>query len=96
MTFEKKCLIEPSDFISVEYECGNCHAAIVVPIEKLDPNQAASFANTGCTFCNTPSGFQKGTQETNIFLGFIGSIKQIAGVMENRNLKVRLGIKCAE
>ena len=78
MTFEKRCLIDPSDFISVQYECEKCHAAILVPIEKLDYDQAASFALAGCTFCKTPSGFQANTQEMVAFLDFIGSLKQIA------------------
>lgn len=96
MTFEKRCLIEPSDFISVQYECETCHAAILVPIAKLDPEQAASFALMGCTFCKTPSGFQKSTQEMKMFLEFISSIKQIAGILEGRNLRIRLGIECSE
>jgi len=96
MTFEKRCLIEPSDFISAQYECEKCHAAILVPIEKLDSDQAASFALTGCTFCNTPSGLQKNTQEMRMYLEFISSLKQIAGALQGRNLKVRLVIECAE
>lgn len=96
MTFEKRCLIEPSDFISVQYECGHCHAAIVIPIENLDSEQAAKLANAGCAFCKTASGLQPGTQETKIFLAFIDSLKQIGGAMQGRNLKVRLEIKCAE
>jgi hypothetical protein len=96
VTFEKKCLIEPSDFISVQYECEHCHTAILVPIEKLDAEQAASFANTGCAFCKTASGLQPSTQETKIFLAFIDSLKQIGGALQGRNLKVRLGIKCGE
>ncbi|MGC1580801.1 MAG: hypothetical protein WA766_04925 [Candidatus Acidiferrales bacterium] len=96
MTFEKKCLIEPSDFVSVQYECAKCHSAILVPIEKLDSEQAASFAIAGCSFCKTPSGLQAGTQEMMVFLEFISSLKTIAGVLKGRNLRVRLGIECAE
>jgi hypothetical protein len=96
MTFEKRCLIEPSDFISVQYECANCHAAILVPIDRLDPEQAATFAMSGCTFCRTPSGFQISTQEMKKYLEFITSLRQIAEVMQGRNLRVRLGIKCPE
>ena len=96
MTFEKRCLIEPSDFISVQYECEKCHAAILVPIAKLDLEQAASFALMGCTFCKAPSGFQANTQEMRKFLEFIGSLKHIAGTLEGRNLKIRLGIECPE
>ncbi len=70
MTFEKRCLIEPSDFISVQYECSNCRAAIVVPIEKLNPDQIASIARAVCSHCQTATGFQVGTQEMNVLLQF--------------------------
>jgi hypothetical protein len=96
MTFEKQCVIEPSDFISVRYECAKCHAAIVVPIEKLDSEHAASFAMTGCTFCGTPSGFQRGCQEMKALLEFVASLKQISGAVGGRNLRIKLGIKCPE
>ncbi len=32
MTFEKKCLIEPSDIAAVHFECSECGTEIVVPI----------------------------------------------------------------
>jgi hypothetical protein len=96
MTFEKRCLIEPSDFISVQYECEKCHAAILVPIEKLDPEQVASFVLAGCRFCQTPSGFQPGTQETKVFLDFSVSLKRLIELVNGRNLRMRLSIKCAD
>ena len=49
MTFEKKCLIELSDIAAVHYECANCHAAIVVPIEKINPDRFASIAMAPCS-----------------------------------------------
>jgi hypothetical protein len=96
MTFEKKCLIEPSDILAVQLECGKCRSAISVPVEKIDPDQIASMALAGCRFCQTPSGFQPSTQEMNALLGFITSLKQIAGHLAGRNLKVRLDIKCVD
>jgi DNA-directed RNA polymerase subunit RPC12/RpoP len=96
MTFEKKCLIEPSDFISVQYECANCHAAILVPIDKLNPEQAASLALAGCRYCQTPSGFQPSTSEMKAFLDFNICLKQFIELSQGRNLKMRLGIKCPE
>jgi hypothetical protein len=96
MTFEKRCLIEPSDFISVQYECAKCHAAILVPIEKLDPDQAASFAIAGCTFCKTPSGYNPSCIEMKAFLDFNIALKQFIDFSGRRNLKMRLGIKCPE
>ena len=96
MTFEKRCLIELSDFISVQYECAKCHAAIVVPIEKLDPDQAASFAMSGCTFCKTPSGFNSGSPEMRAFLDFNVALKRFVDLSRGRNLTMRLGIRCPE
>jgi hypothetical protein len=96
MTFEKQCLIEASDFISVRYECAKCHAAIVVPIEKLDSDQAASFALRGCTFCDTASGFQDRTPEMDAFLQFNVFLKKFIELSRGRNLRMRFGIKCAD
>jgi len=94
MTFEKKCLIEPNDVISVQYECDNCHAAIVVPIDKLDPEQVASLAVTGCRYCQTSSGFQKGTAEMTALLDFNASLRRFVELSKGRNLKLRLSVEC--
>jgi hypothetical protein len=96
VTFEKRCLIEPSDFISVQYECEHCHAAVLVPIEKLDSEQAASFALAGCAFCKTPSGYNPGCVEMKAFLDFNTALKRFIDLSGKRNLKMRLGIKCPE
>jgi hypothetical protein len=96
MTFEKRCLIELSDFISVQYECEKCHAAVLVPIEKLDPEQAASFALAGCRYCQTPSGFHPNTPEMKAFLDFNIALKRFVDLSNGRNLRMRLGIKCPE
>jgi hypothetical protein len=96
MTFEKKCLIEPSDITAVQYECDKCHAANLVPIEKISPDGAGSIAMRACPYCQTPSGFQIGTREIQVFMEFNASLIQIAEVMAGRNLKMRLNIKCDE
>ena len=96
MTFEKKCLIETGDILSVHYECGKCHAAIVVPIEKIDPGYAASLALSACPYCQTPSGFQMSTQEMTAFTDFNSSLRRIASAMSGRNLKLLLSIKCTD
>ena len=96
MTFEKKCFIETSDILAVRYECSKCHVAFTVPIAQLDPNEAASFANTKCAYCQEPSGFAPNTQEIRTLLGFITALKNISGTMVGRNLKLRLDIKCGE
>jgi hypothetical protein len=96
MTFEKKCLIEPNDIVAVQYECGNCHAAILVPIEKINPDQVASIAMAGCSYCQTPSGFQRNTSEMTALLDFNVSLRRFAELSAGRNLKLRLDIKCVE
>jgi hypothetical protein len=96
MIFEKRCLIEPSDFISVQYECDKCGSAIIVPIEQLDQNQFAGIARTPCQHCSTATGFANGTAEMKAFLVFNDSLKEIAIAMKGRNLKLRLRIKCPE
>ena len=96
MTFEKRCLIELSDFISVQYECGKCHAALVVPIDKIDMNLASTYAVRDCHYCNTPTGYTNGTPEVSAFLEFNAALKRFVDLSNGRNLKMRLGIKCSE
>jgi hypothetical protein len=96
MTFEKKCLIEPSDILAIQYECDNCHAAIVVPIEKMDSDRSAAIAMATCPYCHTPSGFQAGTNDMKVFLEFNSALQQIGKVMIGHNLRIRLDIKCAD
>jgi hypothetical protein len=95
MTFEKKCSIETSDILAVQYECDTCRAVVSVPIEKLVPNTAASFV-ADCSFCGANSGFQKGANETRAFLDFNEMLRQITGIMKSRNIKLKLDIKCAD
>jgi hypothetical protein len=96
MTFEKRCLIEPSDFISVQYECEKCHAAVVVPIGKIDPEQVASLALSGCRYCQTPSGFNPGSSEMKALLDFNAALKRFVDLSDGRNLKMRFNIKSAD
>jgi hypothetical protein len=96
MIFEKQCLIESSDFISVQYECEKCRSAVVVPIEQLDQNQFANIAMTPCQHCSTATGFSNGTAEMKAFLAFNNALKEIGSATKGRNLKLRLRIKCPE
>jgi hypothetical protein len=96
VTFEKRCLIETSDIVAAQYECGKCHAAVVVPIEQMRPDQFASIAMAACPYCQTPSGFQLGTNDMKVFLEFNSALQQIGRVSAGRNLKLRLNIKCAD
>jgi len=94
MTFEKQCLIETGDIIAVRYECVKCHAAIVVPIEKLNGEQLATYSVSTCVYCREPSKFEMGTNEIIVFANFIDSLKQIREVMKGRGRKLQLQIKC--
>jgi len=94
MTFDKECLIETSDIISVHYECVQCHAAVVIPIEKLNGEKLASYSLSPCSHCQEPSTFQVGASETAALANFIDSLKQIAGAMKGRSRKLRFRIKC--
>jgi hypothetical protein len=94
MTFEKKCFIELSDIIAVQYECGNCRAAISVPIEKISAEYAATLTRQTCPYCQKDSGFASGTDETRCFLDFNAALKNVVGAMRGRNLKMRLDVKC--
>jgi hypothetical protein len=96
MTFEKKCLIEPSDFISVQYECGKCHAAIVVPIHKIDVDLASTYAVRDCHYCHTPTGYKSGTAEMAAFLEFNMALKRFVDLSNGRDLRMRFNIKCAD
>jgi hypothetical protein len=96
MTLEKRYLVEISDIISVQYECGNCGAAVLVPIDRIDSERIAGIAVNMCPYCQTPSGFQIGVEETKVFLHFNQMLRQIAKVMSGRNLKIRLEVKAPE
>jgi hypothetical protein len=96
MTFEKKCLIEMEDIKAVQYECGKCHSAVVIPIHNLNKEMAASISMAVCNHCQTPYGFAPATQETRTFVEFSEALSKIAEVMKGRNLRFRLDIKCAE
>lgn len=97
MTPTKKCLIEISDIIGMQYECNSCHAAIVVPIDKIrSARETGNMVLGGCSYCGTPWGFQSGSQEARIFGEFNELLSQVANIMEGRNMKLRLDIKCPE
>jgi len=96
MTFEKKCLIELSDILAVQYQCAKCRAAVSIPIDKLNPEYAAARIIRECPHCQTSSGFVPGTNESRAFVDFNVALKNVIGVMEGRNFKLLLDIKCSE
>jgi len=96
MTFEKRCLIETEDIIGIQYECGKCHAAYLVPIERINPDKFAAIAMNACLHCGEKTGLLLGTNDMKTFLEFNEALAKIADVMKGRNLKLRLNIKCAE
>jgi hypothetical protein len=96
MTLEKRYLIEMGDIISIQYGCSKCNSAVSVPIERINQDQIAGIATNVCPHCQTPSGFQPGTEETKVFLYFNNLLKQMPKTMSGRNLKLRLEIKAPE
>ena len=96
MTFEKRCLIELSDILSLQYECANCHAARIIPVDKLDPHQVEVIALNPCPYCNERSGFEIGTNEFKALKDLSSSLFRAIPATEGRNLKLRLSIKCAD
>ncbi len=96
MTFEKRCLVEAEDIIGIQYECGKCRATLALPLDKINPDQAATIAMMPCSYCNTATGITQNTQEMRSFVAFNDALKTIAATMKGRNLKLRLEIKCPE
>jgi hypothetical protein len=98
MTFERKCLTEPSDIIAIHYECRNCHASSVIPIGQIqvDSQQLIFMAMGACKYCQTSWGFTINTREMAAFVDFNILVKQIAEIMAGRNLRLRLEIACPE
>src|ERR1035437_7376918 len=96
MTFEKKCFVSPADVIAVHYECGNCHAAVVIPIEKLKGDRWVTLAVADCQQCGKPSGLTMNTKEGKVFFQFNEALGELAEVLAARNLVFRLEIKCPQ
>lgn len=96
MTFEKQCLIEASDFISVRYECGKCGAALVVPIEMIDINLASTYAMRDCHYCHAKTGYSAESPEMDAFLQFNRYLKKFFELSKSRDLKLKINIKCAD
>jgi DNA polymerase III alpha subunit (gram-positive type) len=96
MTFEKKCLIEASDVVAVHFECNNCHASVVVPINAGVSNYAGDIDKRSCEFCHTPWEIASQSTEHRTIFGFSQSLEKLASIMEGRGLKLRMEIKCPE
>jgi hypothetical protein len=96
MTYEKKFLIELGDIVAIQYACAKCGAAVSVPIDRLNPDYAASRARTACVYCQEDSGFGAGVSETKFFLDLNLALKNAVGIMNGRGLRLFLEIKCPE
>jgi len=94
MTFEKKCLVESSDVMAVHFECDNCHASTVVPINAGVSNYAGNIAAGSCGFCHTPWGISSQSEEHQVIFQFATSLERIAATMKGRRLELKLEIKC--
>ena len=96
MTFEKRGLVEPSDFISVSYECASCQTAVFVPVQKINLDQVSTIALRKCPYCQADSGFQASTPEMIALLDFNRSLQKFSELSKGRNLRMRLTIPCHE
>ena len=96
MTFEKKCLVEPSDIVAVHFECSNCHAVTSVPIASGVSDHAKSLVMSACKLCHTPWGFLPNSAEHKALCEFAYAIEGITEQMKGRNLKLKLEIACPE
>ncbi len=98
MTFEKKCLVEPSDVIAVHFECNDCHASVVVPLTVTAgvSSHALNTAGMSCQFCHKPWGIIPNSEEHKVISEFTESLEKLAANMKGRRLKLHLEIKCQE
>lgn len=96
MTFDKKCLIDPSDVVALHFECSNCHASVVVPIQAGLSSYAANTVDGGCELCHTNWGITSQSAEHKTIAAFAQALEKLASVMEGRHLKLRMEIKCLD
>ena len=68
----------------------------MVPIKTFGSKSVRKYCYDPCQHCSTVTGFSSDTAEMKAFLAFKTSLKEIAGAMEGRYLKLRLRIKCPE
>jgi hypothetical protein len=94
MTFEKVVFIKPEDIISVQFRCITCDAAITIPIKKLANTKAA--ITQGCGYCQTPSGFNAGTEETAKLEDFNALLGELEGILKGRNLAYSIQVNSGE
>ena len=93
MTAESKWLIDPEDILAVRFECGNCRAAVSVPIKAGISTQVNGIAAGSCRFCKTPWEITPNSAEHKALQQFAAGLEEIAATMEGRPLKVRLEVR---
>ena len=96
MTFEKKCLVEPSDIIAVQFECAQCHGSTTVPIASGVSEHAKRLVMDVCKLCQTPWGLLPNSAEHRALCDFAYAIEGIAKQMEGRNVRLKLEIACPD
>ncbi len=95
MTFERRCTIEPTDFVALIYECGTCGASTRIPMDKIAPSSFAGLITRPCSQCGSPTGIGQGTLEYDTVAGFSESARNLAETAKGRNLKIKMELKCA-
>ena len=87
MTFERRCTIEPSDFLALLFECATCGAATRIPLSNLAAASYAGLLTRNCLQCGAPTEVKQGTLEYESLIGFSDGLRKIAETASGRNLK---------
>ena len=96
MTIEKRCTVEPPDFLALVFECGKCGAAIRLPVARIADGRFENVIARDCNQCGEPTGVGTGTMEYVHLVNFSLALRQLADTVKGRNLKVKLELKCAD
>ena len=86
MTTETRTTIELKDILAIEFECGQCHAKAVWPVNG-DPRVPVKCSR-GCE----QQWFIVGSPEHEALLGLVKRIADCAA-LDGKNYKLRLEIK---
>lgn len=84
--------VDLADIIAVRFECGQCHAAITVPLGSGASEHASRIAMNKCGFCGAPSGFEVGTEEQKSLIGFVKNLERIVMGEKRANLRLRFEV----
>lgn len=96
MTIERRCTIEPADFLALIFECGECGAASRVPVTRIAEGKFESLSTRNCFQCGADTGIRSGTMEYVHISNFALALRQLAEATKGRNAKIKLELKCED